>query len=573
MKIKNKIFLVLMGTLLFSGIIITAIWYSTSRNLMNTYLGNISESTMLDAYHAFEYLLTDTSYMATLIATNKNNIIEPVSKLSHNKLQEGGQWDQAYLDNRRIIMDYVKGLNGYKYYISDIAVAANEDCVFSANHIIQDKKKLYADILELDQERLRTSMVMMEPIHLEGLKSTISSDYVVPAVRGIVDFDEELAGYVILYFDYGVIDQMFSANLPEGSMFQVVNEHNSLIFSNCGQDIAAFETVGEGYAYNTFVAQNVGWTFHMAIPAHFYIAGIWRTTLLTGVVIAAIILLTGILLVIFISRMTTEITVLCERMYEVSDGNLDTRYEVKSKDEIGQMGGSFNHMVVHIKRLMEQIAQEEKQKRLNEIAFLQAQINPHFISNVLNNVVWMAKIQHADNLVMLVNSLNSLLQNAMHAEEDMICLSDELKYVDSYLTVMEYSGSYDFYVEKEVEEAAMGLYIPRFILQPIVENAIYHGLPNDLSRRGCIKITAGCVKEQLVIAIEDNGVGMTAEEMSRITEEKIRESRAFNGIGVANVNERIRLFFGKEYGLHYESKLGQYTRCILELPIVDAVRK
>ncbi len=174
---------------------------------------------------------------------------------------------------------------------------------------------------------------------------------------------------------------------------------------------------------------------------------------------------------------------------------------------------------------------------------------------------------------MLVNSLNSLLQNAMHAEEDMICLSDELKYVDSYLTVMEYSGSYDFYVEKEVEEAAMGLYIPRFILQPIVENAIYHGLPNDLSRRGCIKITAGCVKEQLVIAIEDNGVGMTAEEMSRITEEKTRESRAFNGIGVANVNERIRLFFGKEYGLHYESKLGQYTRCILELPIVDAVRK
>lgn len=568
MKIRNKILLVLTGTLLFSGIIITSIWYGTSRGLMNTYLKNISESTMLDAYHAFEYLLTDTSYMITLIATNEKNIITPVSNLRHNRLQEGGQWDQDYLDNKRIIMDYVKGMNGYKYYISDIAVAANEDCVFSVNHIMQDKKKLYEDILELDQERLRTSMVMMEPIHLEGMKSTISSDYVVPAVRGIVDSNEELSGYVILYFDYGVIDQMFSANLPAGSMFQVVNEHNSLIFSNCGHDVTAFAMAEDGYEYNTFVAQNVGWTFHMAIPAHFYIAGIWRTTLLTGAVIAAIILMTGILLVIFISRMTTEITVLRERMYEVSEGNLDTRYEVRSGDEIGQMGQSFNHMVIHIKRLMEQIAEDEKQKRLNEIAFLQAQINPHFISNVLNNVVWMAKIQHADNLVLLVNSLNSLLQNAMHAEADMICLADELKYVDSYLTIMEYSGSYDFNVEKEVEESAEELYIPRFILQPIVENAIYHGLPNDLSRQGCIRITASSETGVLLITIEDNGVGMTEEEISRIMGEKTRGSRSFNGIGVVNVNERIRLFFGKDYGLHYESEPGQYTKCILELPIV-----
>ena len=120
--------------------------------------------------------------------------------------------------------------------------------------------------------------------------------------------------------------------------------------------------------------------------------------------------------------------------------------------------------------------------------FLQAQINPHFISNVLNNVVWMAKLQHADNIVPLIHSLNAMLQNVMHRRNDMITLEDELEYVDNYLTIVEYSGSYDFAVEKKISEDAKELYVPRFILQPIMENAIYHGLPGDLSRQEmCIR--------------------------------------------------------------------------------------
>lgn len=568
MKIRNKILLTLLAILLFTGIVVTSIWYGTSRSLMGTYLKDMSESTMRDAYHAFEYILTDTSYMATLIATNEKNIIEPVGNLRPSVLEPGGQWNQGYLDNRRVILDYIKGMNGYKYYISGIAVASNADCIFSTNSIIQDRAKLYEEILKLDQERLETSMVMMEPVHLEGLKSTVSSDYVVPAVRGIVDSGGELSGYVILYFDYGVIDQMFSANLPKGSYFQVVNEQESLIFSNCGGDTSVFENRRAGYEYNTFRAENVGWNFHMAIPAHVYLAGIQRTALLTGIVIAAIILIAGILSVIFVSRVTTEITVLCEQMNQVSSGNLNAGYEVKSRDEIGQMGHTFNHMVVRIKELMAKVAQEEKEKRLSEIAFLQAQINPHFISNVLNNAAWMAKIRHAENLALLLNSLNSLLQNAMHAKEDLIRLSDELNYVDNYLTIMEY-GSYDFYVEKTVDEDARDLYIPRFILQPIIENAIYHGLPEDLSRQGHIRIAARRFEERLEISVEDNGVGMTEEEIARLMEGQAKGRKSFNGIGIVNVNERIQLFFGKEYGLHYESEPGKFTKCVFLLPIVE----
>lgn len=569
MKIRNKILLAWLTTLLLMGIAITGIWYSTSQKFTSVYLKNVSESTMQDAYHAFEYLLTDTFYMATLVATNESNIIEPVIQLNREEISQNGQWNQTYLNNRRVIMNYIRSLNGYKYYISGIAVAANKECVFSTNYIIQDKETLYEDIVKLDQEQLRHSMVMMEPLHLEGLKSTVSSDYVLPAVRGIVNDEEEIIGYVILYFDYGVIDQMFSANLPEGSFFQVVNEKNALIFSNSGKDVSYFDSLDNGYAKNIYEAKSVGWTFHMAIPSEFYIEGIHRTAVVSAVVTMLIIVIALLATIVIVSKVTTEISVLSSKMKGVSSGDLTVRYEVKRNDEIGQMGKTFNHMIVRIQKLMEQVAKEEREKRLNEMAFLQAQINPHFVSNVMNNVVWMAKIQHADNIVPLVNSLNALLQNVMHQDREFIPLKNELEYVDNYLVIMEYSGSYDFMLTKEVGEDTLSLLIPRFILQPIVENAIYHGLPEDLAKQGRIVISSKRYDNNLVIIVEDNGDGITEEKAEEILKKRKGKDRSFNGIGVVNVNERIKIYFGDSYGLHFESEKGQYTKCILVLPIVE----
>lgn len=155
-----------------------------------------------------------------------------------------------------------------------------------------------------------------------------------------------------------------------------------------------------------------------------------------------------------------------------------------------------------------------------EIAFLEAQINPHFISNVLNNVVWMAKIQHADNIIPLVQSLNTMLQNVMHQEHDMIPLSAELAYLDNYLRIVEYSGSYDFILEKNIDKNAENLLVLRFILQPILENAIYHGLPQSLDKEGKIKIEAHIKQNKLILTVEDNGDGMTREQIEDILEKR-----------------------------------------------------
>ena len=232
MKIRNKILLILLAALLLIGGVIALIWYRASSELTNTYLEDVSESSMRDACNAFGYLLADTSYMATLVATNQKNIIDPVSTLNKEVLMDDGQWNQTYLDNRRVIIDYITALNGYKYYIAGIAVVANRDCIFDNSHVVQFKGNIYDQIQQLEPDRLKYSMTMLEPLHLEDTKSTVSSDYVLPGVRGIADRSGNIIGYVVIYFDYGVIDQMFSDYLPAGSYFQVSNDSGSLIFSN-----------------------------------------------------------------------------------------------------------------------------------------------------------------------------------------------------------------------------------------------------------------------------------------------------------------------------------------------------
>ena len=569
MSIKNKILVIILVVLTASGVLITSIWYKSCSDMVDKYLADISESTMQDAYQAFDYLLVDTSYMATMLALNEANIIQPVKNLKEKEIvTESGQWNQEYLKNRRAISDFIAGMNGYKYYIVGISIVVESDLTFSTSHLMQNHEDIYQSILQLNQERLKKGMVMMNPIHVEGGKSTLSSDYVVPAVRAIVDSKRNIIGYVVLYFDYGIIDTMFSSNLPEGSYFQVVNENQMLIFSNCGEEVLDEENPEEGFVYNTFSAKNVEWKFTMALPSNYYIADLNHTAYVTGVLMIIVLLLAEFLSVLMISRVTAEISKLRQKMQLVSGGNLDVRYEVRSRDEIGQMGNTFNHMLTRIRELMRQVTEKEEQKRLVEIAFLEAQINPHFISNVLNNVVWMARIQHADNIVPLVQSLNAMLQNVMHQERDMIPLKDELNYVENYLRIMEISGSYDFVVEKNIQKGTEDLLVLRFILQPILENAICHGLPAGLAREGKIIIRSQLCNGKLVLTIEDNGDGMSEEQIECILAEKVNRHRHFNGIGIPNVRERIRLFFGDEYGLHYESRLGKYTRAVFELPIL-----
>ena len=146
---------------------------------------------------------------------------------------------------------------------------------------------------------------------------------------------KSIIGYVIVYFDYSVIDQMFSVNLPKNSYFEVINDQGTEIYANRDRKISV---KNRAYVSNTFYAKNVGWTFKMSIPSEYYISGIQKTMVLTGMVIIMIIGLAVLILTFFVTKLTGEITVLRNKMKEVSKGDLTVQYRIKENDEIGTDG-------------------------------------------------------------------------------------------------------------------------------------------------------------------------------------------------------------------------------------------
>jgi len=569
MSIRTKILVMLLTILLVLYILVSAVWYRNATAMADMYLTDISESMMKDAYTAFDYVLTDTSYMITMISLNEEQIITPITNINKVEMQENGQLSYDYLQNKRIIQEFLSSMNGYKYYIVGIGVTSKNGYVFQTSHIVQNNDELFSMIAAIDSDKIGNSMMMMKPVYAEGTWISLKSNYVVPAVRAIRDAKQNIIGYTVLYFDYSVIESMFSNNLPENSKFQVIDEDNNIIFSNCGDEIMDLEHPEANYVYNTYNAQKAGWTFIMAINSDPILLEINKTVTFTAVIVVGIFLFAIFACVITSSRITNNIKVLSTSMNQVAKGDLTVQRKIKSRDEIGQMEYAFNHMVLHIRELMDTVAEDEKQKRLVEMAFLQAQINPHFISNTLNIVAWMAKVQHADSIIPLTNALNNLLRGAMQKGDDLILLSEEMAHVNSFLEIVEYSGSYEFKVDLQIDPNVEKLYVLRFILQPIVENAIYHGLKTGLGQEGCITIAAYTQEDRLEITVEDNGQGMTNEQMQNIMCGEKTIPQGFNGIGVHNVIERIHLFYGENYGLRYKSELNSYTRAIFALPIID----
>ena len=145
-------------------------------------------------------------------------------------------------------------------------------CKVSTTSNIPNSDMIYEQIDKIDENVLRQNVVMLNPVYVEGGKSTLASGYVIPAVRGILDKRRNVIGYTVLYFDYGIIESMFAENLPSGSLFQVVNKDGYQIFSNCGVQAVEEQIKGKNYVYNTYFASNVGWDFLMATPSEYYIS-------------------------------------------------------------------------------------------------------------------------------------------------------------------------------------------------------------------------------------------------------------------------------------------------------------
>jgi two-component system, sensor histidine kinase YesM len=279
--------------------------------------------------------------------------------------------------------------------------------------------------------------------------------------------------------------------------------------------------------------------------------------------------LLAIILSYFLSKsISLPLKKLVLSMNEAKGGNLSVNIKDDSKDEIGEVARNFNVMVNEIKNLMDNVKNKEIQKRDAELKALQAQINPHFLSNTLNTVKWLASIQKADNIENLITSLIQLLHANVGKGEVLVSVREELEYIKNYINIQEYRYFNKFVVNYDIEDKILDYKMPRFTLQPVVENALIHGI-EPMEGQGVIVIKGFEYEGLVKVTITDNGLGIPEDKLINILNcDENNNKYRFSGIGINNVNERIKMYFGEQYGLNIHSVQNLYTTVEISIPIL-----
>ena len=303
------------------------------------------------------------------------------------------------------------------------------------------------------------------------------------------------------------------------------------------------------------------------------------TKVFTYSFIAALVIL---VMVIYISYMisqsiTSPVRELSRVTARVAGGDMSVRANLDTGAELGVLSRSLDEMIERINTLISQVRTEQENLRVAELELLQAQINPHFLYNTLDTIIWLAEAGDQSKVVSMVGSLSDFFRASLGQGRDIVTIGDEIRHVSSYLEIQQvrYQDilTYSINVPEEIYISS----IPKITIQPLVENALYHGIKNKRGG-GCITITGKVESKCIYLYIEDNGIGMTEERLEQINRkinagEKTENEADAGGnreeaeiFGLYNVNERIRLKFGSRYGIHIDSEFNKGTVVTVLLP-------
>ena len=268
----------------------------------------------------------------------------------------------------------------------------------------------------------------------------------------------------------------------------------------------------------------------------------------------------------FIAKNITQpIQKLCESMEKVQEGDFSVSdVVVDSANEIGSLTTSFNVMTHRIQDLMEQNIREQEAKRKSELKALQSQINPHFLYNTLDSIIWMAEGKKNEEVVLMTASLAKLLRQSISNEDEVVSIGQEIEYARGYLTIqkMRYKDKMEYQID--VDPSILNIPLIKLVLQPVIENAIYHGLKYKESK-GFLLVRGFPKDGNAVLQVIDDGVGMDEETLEHIYE-KHKVNYRSNGVGIYNVQKRLQLYYGNEYGITYESEVGKGTTATITIP-------
>lgn len=517
------------------------------------YMENIS-SVMVNGGDVQNYLYLemgteDKTQLYKRIVTQFDTVVETRQDISNIGVIASG--NEYIINNGNDTLNENISLENVEWY--DKALSSKER-VLTASHVQNVIRNNYKWVVTLSRGIVNPATNENEGIFFIDLNYKLLKDLCENNSLGV-------NSYVFIMDETGKIiyhpkQQLLYSGLMEEKIDEVLESDSNYFVTREGKD---------SKLYTISVSEKTGWS----VVGVAYLSELMKnkegTQRLYILMAILLFLCAAFLATLLASAITRPIKELKDSMKEVEHGNFErASVIVRSDNEIGSLSKSFNLMAIKIEQLMEQNIYEQKQKRKSEMKALRSQINPHFLYNTLDSIIWMAEGNKNKEVVLMTSALARLLRQSISNDNERIPLEKEMEYVRSYLTIqkMRYKDKleYEINLEPDIKKEL----VINLILQPLVENAIYHGIKYK-GTKGTIIIEGYKEGENIILKVADDGIGMEKEVIENIfTKSKENEER--NGVGVYNVHSRIKLYYGEEYGLHFESVVSEGTVATITIP-------
>lgn len=570
LPIKYKIMVICITVIILPVLVMTiSSYYSSERLLAQNYTNLLNDLAKQTNIRIDEFLkeiekitlLASNGLSDNLSATHEGSF--PIQDF----LREGDEQNEIAAYN--ILMNYImmkdRVFSIYLYNLNggqDLFVSPNQpiDPDFKVANELWFKKFMH------DNDRTITLTTRID----EQLENKILA---VSHARKIHDVASgELLGVIVVSIDIKFIE-IVNRNLQEGlrSRFMIVDENDKIVYNVDDRLIGTLfrDNVRPPESLNVVVTSPLSqqkWTTYLYMPLDELTADgkILGHNLVT---LSIVLVLFAAIISIFLSHViTTPIKKLLRNISLVEKGQFEQVEHIRSRDEIGHLSVRFNKMSHELKRMVERMQQEEIEKAKAEMRALHDQIKPHFLYNTLGSVKWIASMQQADKIVEMTDALISMLRYATRSDGTLVTIREEIDNIANYVTIQNVRYYDCIQMKYEIEDRLLDYRMPKMILQPIVENAIFHGLA-ELEEDGVITIRIQPRGRDIVVEVCDNGIGMDKHMIQNFMEDRLEADKG-TGIGLHNVQRRIQLHFGKPYGIQVASQIGEGTTFTILLPAI-----
>ena len=523
---------------------------------------------------AVENYLDQAKDMATLLLLNPDTLAyfgsDPMDSEQSSRVKDRLE---DFLSNMLLVEENMESIIMVG---KDGRIISNEAGLTMAMSEDMMKENWYVDALNSDAMPTLTSARMQ--------KFNMDKDHwVISLSQEMVDGEGNHLGVLVCDFKYSAIEVALQGfDMGSGGYIYILNAEDQVVYHKdtsyfldgaLKDELIAMShmTLGYDQATNKVIhSQSIGgtdWTLY-GVATLDNLTIIYRQLIETLISVGIIGLLIMSVAGIYIgNRMTRPIEKLSDAMSAIEDGLTDQDIDLNGALEITSLAEHYNAMMARIRQLIEDLSLKEQAIRAYELGVLQSQINPHFLYNTLDTIVWMAEFDDSEKVIQVTKALAKFFRLSLNGGEEMTTIDKELDHVRQYLIIQKERYGDQLKFTLDARDDLLETSVPKIILQPLVENAIYHGI-RPKGDTGLIKVKCQEDQDVLILSVEDDGVGFDPSK-----DQRDRDKVRLGGVGIKNVHDRIRLKYGPEYGLSVQSEVGVGTRVEIKMPLLGTEEK